>query len=121
MERKNHLHSFPFTHEIEADFEESTSSDKNLCKKYVRKVDAAITFCPESNNIDKDFKLYLLICEAKTPDCIYNNDYDKLIRSMHDSYNSIIIYYSRKAEKITKDLIDLFQKVLIYGIQIHGK
>jgi hypothetical protein len=83
-------------------------------------VDGAISFRPV-NNFDKDFKLYVFICEAKTPGCIYNNDYAKLIRSVHDSYNSIIIYYSKKAGKITKDLIDLFQKLLIYGLHIHGK
>jgi hypothetical protein len=83
-------------------------------------VDGAISYCPDNNNIDKDFKLYLLICEAKKPDVTNDNDYDKLIRSMHDSYNSMIIYFSKKAGYITEDLKSLFQKILIYGLHIYG-
>jgi hypothetical protein len=46
-------------------------------------VDAAISYSPEeTEEFDKEIKLYLFICEAKKPDFKHcnNNDYDKLIR-----------------------------------------
>jgi len=39
---------------------------------------------------------------------------------MHDCYNSWIIYYSKKSRTITEKLSKLFQKLIIYGLHIHG-
>jgi hypothetical protein len=95
---------------------------KKFCKKFVRKVDAAISFSPEvTEEVDKDFKLYIFLCEAKKPDLEHcDNDYGKLVRLMHGCYNSWIIYYSKKAKIITKKLVYLFQNLIIYGLHIHG-
>lgn len=66
-------------------------------------MDAAISYSPEkTEEFDKEIKLYLFICEVEKPDFKHcNNDYDKLIRSMHDCYNSLIIYFSKKARLVS--------------------
>ena len=107
------------------DDDESLSPNINLeklkcfCKKFTKKVNAAISYYPGS---DKDIKLYFFLCKAKKPNYCYDDeDYDKLIRLMHDSWNSIIIYYTKKAKYLTKKLINKFSEIVIYGLHIYGK
>lgn len=57
-------------------------SEKTKDELSVRKVDVAVSLVPLlDDNDDKDFKLYLFICEAKKPNFEqHNQDYDKLLR-----------------------------------------
>jgi hypothetical protein len=119
-ERKNKRHVFPFDMDPDEIENDNLEADNLLDKRLTRKVDCAISFTP-GEGFDKDFKLYVFLCEAKKPSFEHqNNDYDKLIRLMHDSYNSILIYFSKKARLTTKKLIDLFQEIIIVGLHIRG-
>ena len=89
-----------------------------LNKKLAKKVDGAISYSP---NCDEDLLLYLLICEEKKPDYIGNDDYDKLTRCMNDCWNSWIIFYCKKAEQLSKKLIEQLKKIKIFGLHIYGK
>lgn len=122
MERKNEMHRSPFGISIEDEDDESLDPNinfeklKNFCKRFSKKVDAAVSFCPS-----QDIKLYFFLCEAKKPTYLLENkDYDKLIRLMHDSRNSIIIYYSKRAKYLTRELTEKFKKIVIYGLHIYG-
>ncbi|RIB04671.1 hypothetical protein C2G38_663899 [Gigaspora rosea] len=39
---------------------------------------------------------------------------------MNDNFNTIIKYYSKKAKKISDDLLDLFKNLFLCGVQISG-
>jgi hypothetical protein len=120
MERKNDLHLEPF--EMLYEYEDFIAEFKNISKKIVKKVDAAISYSPIDSE-DPEFKVYLLLCEAKKPDAtikMENKDYDKLVRLIHDCFNSFIIYYSKKAKYITKTLRELFNEFCMFGLHIHG-
>ena len=111
MERRNNLHEQPFEmlYDYLDDFNDNTSL-KSISKKIIKKVDAAISYTP-FNSEDIEIKLYLFLCEAKKPHTTLDleiKDYDKLVRLLHDCFNSIIIYYSKKAKYITKTLRALF-------------
>src|SRR5216110_804641 len=93
---------------------------KKYSKKLTKKVDAAISYVPLG---DSAIKLYLFLCEAKRPSTSLENeksDYEKLTRSMHDCFNSFIIFFSKNSKGISSNLIELFSKLAIYGLHIHG-
>lgn len=124
MEKKNNLHRQPFEMLYE-EIDENTvlNSLKNISKSITKKVDAAISYSPFESE-DGDIKLYFFLYEAKkpnTPDELEIKDYDKLVRLLHDCFNSLLIYYSKMAKFITKTLRELFNKILLYGLHIHGK
>ena len=96
---------------------------KIISKSITKKVDAAISYTPFDSE-ETEIKLYLFLYEAKKPNTTYeleNKDYDKLVRLLHDCFNSFIIYYSKKAKYITQTLRELFSKIFLYGLHIHGK
>ncbi|RGB25429.1 hypothetical protein C1646_771744 [Rhizophagus diaphanus] len=122
MERKNNLHRQPFEM-LYGEIDENTvlNSLKNISKSVTKKVDAAISYSPFESE-DGDVKLYFFLCEAKkpnTPDELEIKDYDKLVRLLHDCFNSLLIYYSKMAKFIIKTLRELFYKILLYGLHIH--
>jgi hypothetical protein len=122
IERKNNNHIYPFgiiEEDVNLEACDINNNDlKRLSKKSARKTDAAISFFPENG---EEFKLYLFFCEAKKPDYeLVNNDYGKLIRLMNDSYNSLVIYFSKKAGIVLENLKNLFQNIIIYELNIYG-
>ncbi|RGB29264.1 hypothetical protein C1646_766806 [Rhizophagus diaphanus] len=67
IERKNQKHRFSFDIELEEEESEanimiSVNNLKSFCKRFVRKVDAAISCSPEeTEEYDKEIKLYLSV------------------------------------------------------------
>ncbi|CAG8839532.1 8020_t:CDS:2, partial [Gigaspora margarita] len=77
---------------------------------YPRKVDTAITYTY------KGYSLYLLMCEVKLPNASNCGVYNKLIRSLNDSINNFIIFFSKTAKIITSELKLLFSKMKWVGL-----
>lgn len=116
IERRNNMHVFPYgIDDIEDDLNDSNNL-KKFSKKLTKKVDAAISFSPFGDN---EIKLYLFICEAKKPNNNLN-DYEKLVRTLHDCFNSLVIYFCKKSKGLTTKLIKLFKKLVLFGLHIYG-
>jgi len=112
IERKNGIHNNCVVNNEDVGF------SVTLNKKLAKKVDGAISYSP---NCDGNLLLYLLICEGKKSDYFGYDSYDKLIRCMNDCCNSWIIYYCKKAEQLSKKLIEQLKKIKIFGLHIYGK